>query len=79
MKITFILLSLVSLHAIRTSEAVRLDTNIDIESRAEEEGGHDSLAQVSTGAETEIIPPSMITDVIKAIKGPPPAPGGPVD
>ena len=26
-----------------------------------------------------MIPPSMITDVIKAIKGPPKAPNGPVD
>ena len=71
MKIAFILLSLVSLHAIKTSGAIQL----------KEENDQDSLAQVSTGAETEteMIPPSMITDVIKAIKGPPPAPAGPVD
>ena len=68
---------------------------LNLKNESQQEGLNDNLIQVQTGNEaeaegegeaqgeaeagSEMIPPSMITDVIKAIKGPPKAPNGPVD
>ena len=89
MRISFILISLTALLSIDNAAALNL------KNESQQEGLNDNLIQVQTGNEaeaegegeaqgeaeagSEMIPPSMITDVIKAIKGPPKAPNGPVD